>query len=122
MQPILQRLSRLKVSNRMAWFLLVLAILLEVSGTTSMKLSYGFTRRGPTIMMFLFYGLGFIPLNLALRRIDLSVAYAIWSGLGTAIVTVIGIFYFREPGTLIKVLSIALILLGIIGLNLSRVH
>lgn len=104
----------------MAWFLLILAILLEVSGTTSMKLSHGFTRRGPTIMMFIFYGLGFVPLTLSLRRIDLSLAYAIWSGIGTAIVTVIGIYYFKEPATLIKVLCIALIVIGVVGLNLLR--
>ena len=104
----------------MAWFLLILAILLEVSGTTSMKLSHGFTRRGPTLMMFVFYGLGFVPLTLSLRHIDLSLAYAIWSGMGTAIVTVIGIFYFKEPATLIKVLCIALIVFGVIGLNITR--
>ena len=85
-----------------------------------MKLSHGFTRRGPTIMMFIFYGLGFVPLTLSLRRIDLSLAYAIWSGIGTAIVTVIGIYYFKEPATLIKVLCIALIVIGVVGLNLLR--
>lgn len=70
---------------------MISAILFEVSGTTCMKLSYGFTRRVPTILMFVFYGLGFVPLNLALRRIDISVAYAIWSGVGTAVITTIGI-------------------------------
>lgn len=85
-----------------------------------MKLSHGFTRRGPTIMMFIFYGLGFVPLTLSLRRIDLSLAYAIWSGIGTAIVTVIGIYYFKEPATFIKVLCIALIVIGVVGLNLLR--
>jgi small multidrug resistance pump len=106
----------------MSWLLLIVAIILEVSGTTCMKLSHGFSRRSPTILMFAFYGLGFIPLNLALRRIDLSVAYAIWSGMGTAIVTVIGILYFKEPANLIKVMSIALIIIGLIGLNLARLH
>lgn len=85
-----------------------------------MKLSHGFTRRGPTIMMFIFYGLGFIPLTLSLRRIDLSLAYAIWSGIGTAVVTVIGILYFKEPATLIKVVSIALIVIGVFGLQINR--
>jgi small multidrug resistance pump len=106
----------------MRWFLLVTAILLEVSGTTCMKLSYGFTRRVPTILMFVFYGLGFIPLNLALRRIDISVAYAIWSGVGTAIITTIGILWFKEPLNALKLISIALIVMGLIGLNLSGGH
>lgn len=84
-----------------------------------MKLSYGFTRTVPTILMFVFYVLGFVPLNLALRQIDISVAYAIWSGIGTAVIAVIGIFYFREPTTLIKLISIILIVFGVVGLNIS---
>jgi small multidrug resistance pump len=87
-----------------------------------MKLSLGFTRRVPTILMFVFYGLGFVPLNLALRRIDISVAYAIWSGVGTAVITTIGILLFKEPLNALKLISIALIVLGLIGLNLSGSH
>ena len=106
----------------MSWFLLVTAILFEVSGTTCMKLSYGFTRRVPTILMFVFYGLGFVPLNLALRRIDISVAYAIWSGVGTAVITTIGILWFKEPANALKLISIALIVIGLVGLNISGSH
>ena len=106
----------------MSWFLLVTAILFEVSGTICMKLSMGFTRRVPTILMFVFYGLGFVPLNLALRRIDISVAYAIWSGVGTAVITTIGILWFKEPLNALKLISIALIVIGLVGLNLSGSH
>jgi small multidrug resistance pump len=106
----------------MSWFLLVTAILFEVSGTTCMKLSYGFTYRVPTILMFVFYGLGFVPLNLALRRIDISVAYAIWSGVGTAVITTIGILWFKEPANALKLISIALIVIGLVGLNISGGH
>lgn len=98
---------------------MLIAIVLEVSGTTMMKLSEGFRRPLPTVLMFLFYGSGFIPLNLALRRLDVSLAYAAWSGLGTMLVTLIGIYVFREPSTPLKIISIALIVLGVIGLNLS---
>ena len=87
-----------------------------------MKLSMGFTRRVPTILMFVFYGLGFVPLNLALRRIDISVAYAIWSGVGTAVITTIGILWFKEPVNALKLISIALIIIGLVGLNLSGSH
>jgi small multidrug resistance pump len=103
----------------MPWILLTLAIILEVSGTINMKLSHGFARPVPTVLMFLFYGLGFIPLTLALRRLDVSVAYAVWSGLGTAIVTVVGILILRENASPMKLISILLIILGVIGLNLS---
>lgn len=113
-------LGSIKVSHNMAWFLLFVAITFEISGTVSMKLSHGFTRTIPTILMFVFYGLGFVPLNLALRQIDISVAYAIWSGIGTAVIALIGIFYFREPVTLLRAISIVLIIFGVVGLNISH--
>ncbi len=106
----------------MSWLLLITAILFEVSGTTCMKLSYGFTRRVPTILMFVFYGLGFVPLNLALRKINISVAYAVWSGIGTAVITSIGILWFKEPVNALKLISIALIVIGLVGLNLAGGH
>ncbi len=106
----------------MSWVLMIIAILFEVSGTTMMKLSQGFTRRLPTILMFVFYGIGFIPLTLALRRLPISMAYAVWSGLGTAIITVIGVMWFKEPVTTVKLISITLIIIGVVGLNLSGVH
>lgn len=103
----------------MSWFYLVLAIILEVSGTTSMKLSQGFTKMLPSVFMFVFYILSLVSLTLALKKIDVSVAYAVWSGLGTTLIAIIGIFYFKEPSSVIKILSIGLIILGVIGLNLS---
>jgi small multidrug resistance pump len=101
------------------WFYLIIAILLEVAGTTSMKLSDGFSRLLPSVLIFVFYGLSFAGLTLALKRIDVSIAYAIWAGLGTALITVIGLAYFKEPATLIKLISIGLIVVGVIGLNLD---
>jgi len=106
----------------MSWVLMIIAILFEVSGTTMMKLSEGFTRRLPTILMFVFYGIGFIPLNLAMRRLPVSVVYAVWSGLGIVLIAIIGLAVFKEPLTPIKVISILLIIAGIVGLNLSGVH
>lgn len=103
----------------MSWIYLLLAIALEVAGTTCMKLSQGFTKVLPSILLFVFYGLCFSFLTLALKRIDISVAYAIWSGLGTALITIIGIMWFREPATTVKIISIGLIIAGVIGLNQS---
>ncbi len=103
----------------MSWFYLLLAIILEVSGTTSMKLSQGFTKTLPSVAMFIFYILSLISLTLAFKKIDVSVAYAVWSGIGTTLIALIGIFYFREPSTVIKILSIGLIITGVVGLNLS---
>jgi small multidrug resistance pump len=102
-----------------SWLYLAAAIVLEVAGTTSMKLSHGFAKLLPSVLIFVFYGLSFAALTLALRRIDLSVAYAVWAGLGTALIAVIAIVYFREPLTLIKVGSLGLIVAGVVGLHLS---
>lgn len=101
------------------WFILAGAIVLEVAGTTSMKLSQGFTRLGPSVLIFVFYGLSFVALTLVLKKIDVGVAYAIWAGVGTALIAVIGFAYFHEPVTAVKVASIALIIVGVVGLNLS---
>ena len=103
----------------MTWLYLVLAILLEVSGTTCMKLSEGFTRMVPSILLVVFYTLSFGMLTLALKRIDVSVAYAIWSGVGTALIASIGVLWFREPATAMKLISLGLIIMGVVGLNLS---
>lgn len=102
-----------------SWIYLGVAIVLEVAGTTSMKLSYGFERLAPSILMFLFYGLSFVALTLALKKLDVSLAYAVWSGAGTALIAAIGFWYFKEPVTLVKLGSIALIVAGVIGLNLG---
>ena len=101
------------------WLLLTAAIVLEVAGTTSMKLADGFTKLIPSILLFVFYAASFIVLTFALKKIDVSVAYAVWSGVGTALIAVIGILYFRETVTVLKLLSIVLIIAGVVGLNLS---
>jgi small multidrug resistance pump len=99
---------------------LAAAIALEICGTTSLKLSDGFTRIGPAGAVILCYGASFALLSLALRGIDLSVAYAVWSGVGTAIVAAIGIVWFGESAGIWKLLSLALIVSGVAGLHLSE--
>jgi small multidrug resistance pump len=101
------------------WFYLACAIVLEVTGTTAMKLSHGFTRLLPSVLIFVFYGASFVALTFALKKIDVSIAYAVWSGVGTAAIAVIGIAYFREPATVVKLVSIVLIIIGVVGLNLG---
>lgn len=103
----------------MIWLYLALAILLEVSGTTCMKLSEGFTRMVPSILLVVFYTLSLGMLTLALKKIDVSMAYAIWSGVGTALIATIGVLWFKEPATALKLVSLGLIIIGVVGLNLS---
>ncbi|MEH2214320.1 DMT family transporter [Nostoc sp.] len=103
-----------------SWIYLILAILFEVSGTTCMKLSEGFTKIVPSVLIFVFYGLCFTFLTFALKKLEVSVAYAVWAGLGTILVALIGIIWFRESATFIKLVSISLIIIGVIGINASQ--
>ncbi len=103
-----------------SWIYLIAAILFEVSGTTCMKLAEGFTKTVPSILIFVFYGICFTFLTLALKRLEVSVAYAVWSGLGTILIASIGVIWFRESFTPIKFLSIALIIIGVIGINSGK--
>lgn len=103
----------------MHWFFLALAIIFEASGTTAMKLSHGMTRLLPTIAMFGLYAASLSTLSLALKRIELTVAYAIWCGLGTVLIAIAAIYFFGEKFTAIKVVSIVLVIAGVFGLNLS---
>ncbi len=104
----------------MSWVYLVVAILFEVAGTTSMKLSDGFSKLWPSILIFVFYALSFTSLTFAMKRLEVSVTYAVWSGLGTVLISLIGYFWFKDSFNFQKVISIALIVVGVIGLNLSN--
>ncbi|MBP1760386.1 MAG: cation/cationic drug transporter [Firmicutes bacterium] len=103
----------------MSWVYLILAIMLELCGTTLMKLSNGLTKMLPTVGMFVSYTLCFWLLSLSLKEIEVSMAYAIWSAVGIAVISVIGIVFFGETINALKIVSILLIIFGVIGLNLS---
>lgn len=99
------------------WLALAGAIALEIAGTTSMKLSQGFTRTIPSVLLFVFYALSFALMTIAVKRIDMSVSYAIWSGVGTAVIALIGVFAFGESLTTVQIVSIVLIIVGVVGLR-----
>jgi small multidrug resistance pump len=96
---------------------LLLAILFEVAGITAMKLSDGFTFVLPSICIFIFYAFSFGFLAFSLRKLEVSFAYAVWSGVGTLLVAIIGFFFFHEVMTWIKVFSLGLIIVGVLGLK-----
>ena len=103
----------------MSWVYLALAILFEVSGTISMKLSNGFTNIKFAIIMLFCYVLSLSSLTFALRKIPIGVAYATWSGVGIILLTIVGYLYFKEAINLQKLIFISLIITGVIGLNLT---
>ncbi len=103
----------------MSFFYLGLAIIFEVFGTTCMKLSEGFTKLTPSILMVILYVLSFVCLTFALKKIDVSIAYAIWAGLGTALIATVGILWFEEPLNALKIISLGLVIIGVMGLHFS---
>jgi len=84
-----------------------------------MKLSQGFSRLTPSVLIFIFYGFSFAAFTLALKRIDLSFAYAVWAGLGVLLIGAIGILYFKEPLSALKIISMVLIIAGVVGFHAS---
>ena len=105
----------------MNWIYLFSAIVLEVAGTLSLKLSDGLVRRGPVLLMILTYGLSFFAFSHALKHMEVGTAYAIFSALGTALMASVGILWFNEPATVLRLVSLVLIVLGVVGLNLNSV-
>lgn len=102
-----------------AWLLLAGAILFEIAGTTLLKASNGFSRIWIGMASIACYWVCFGLLAYAVTRIPLSVAYAIWAGVGIAGVAVLGWVVFRQPLTAIQLGFMALILVGAIGQNLA---
>src|SRR5688500_14968403 len=97
------------------WLFLALAIACEISGTTCMKLSHSFTRLVPSILLFVFYGGTLAGMTMAMKYLEIGLVYAVWSGVGTAVVTIIGIVLFHESVSVIKVACVAIIIVGVVG-------
>ncbi|MCC9622486.1 multidrug efflux SMR transporter [Thalassospira sp. MA62] len=100
-----------------AWVFLIGAISLEVIGTVSLKLSNGFSDWRFTVLSLAMYAMSFWVLSMTLRVIPVGTAYAVWAGLGTAAVAIIGFVFFKEPMTTFKGIFILMIIGGVVGLN-----
>lgn len=99
------------------YLFLTLSIISEVFATTMLKLSEGFTVLGPSLAVALGYGISFYSLSLCLKTLPLSLAYAIWSGVGTALTVLVGMIIWHDMFNLYSALGIALIIGGVILLN-----
>lgn len=97
---------------------LALAILSEVAATSALKSSEGFTRPAPSLVVVVGYGISFFLLSLALRSIPVAIAYAIWSGVGVALIAVIGWVLYRQALSIGELTGIGLIIAGVALLNL----
>jgi small multidrug resistance pump len=102
--------------------LLSFAIVSEVAATVALRYSEGFTRAAPVALVIAGYGVSFWLLALVLRELSIGTTYAVWSAAGTALIAVIGVFAFGEPATALKLASLALIIIGVVGLNMAGSH
>lgn len=101
-----------------AWVLLCIAIAAEVVGTGALKASDGFTRLWPSLLVVIGYGVAFYGLSMVLRTIPMGVAYAIWSGLGIVLITVIGLVVYGQKIDAAALVGMGLIVAGVAVLNL----
>ena len=109
----------------MPWLYLALAIVSEVVATSALKTAEGFTRPGPVALVVVGYGTSFFFLSQTLRSIPLGVAYAIWSGVGMALIAAVGWFAYRQTLDRAALAGMALIFAGVMVLTLfskSAVH
>jgi len=101
-----------------SYLYLSIAIVAEVIGTSALKASAGFTRLGPSLITILGYAAAFYFLSLTLKTIPVGIAYAIWSGVGIVLISLIGYALFRQALDLPAIVGIALIIAGVAVINL----
>lgn len=102
--------------------LLVVAIVVEVIASAFLPRADGFTHFGWSAFVLAGYGISIWLLAVVIRTIPISITYAVWSGVGTAMVAVVAYFYLGESMSGIKIASLALIVVGVVGLNVAGAH
>jgi multidrug resistance protein EbrA len=101
------------------YIILAIAIVSEVIGSSMLKVSNGFKKLFPSIGVIIGMGIAFYCLSLSFKTIPLVTAYAIWSGVGTALTALVGVFVYKESFNLKKLLGLVLIIGGVVVLKLS---
>lgn len=103
----------------MAWVVLVLSGVLEAGWALCLKASEGFTRLLPSVGFLVLAALSFVGLAYALRALPVGTAYAVWTGVGASLTAIVGMAWLGEPVSVLKVVSVVLIVAGIVGLHLA---
>ena len=103
----------------MAWVIILAAGLFETGFAVALKMSHGMTRIWPTAVFAACALASFALLTIALRRLEVGAAYAVWTGIGAAGTVLFGMLFLDESSSPVKILSVSLIVAGVIGLNLS---
>lgn len=104
----------------MAWIYLIIAGLLEVVWALLLKKTEGFTKLGPSLLTLAAMGVSFYLLSIALRTLPTGTGYAVWVGIGAVGTAIFGLLFLGEPANALRIASIALIVLGVIGLRLAE--
>lgn len=102
-----------------SWVSLVFAIIFGVFGTIALKKSHCLQKIRPTVFLIIFYTISFIALTFAIQHLELSMVYAVWSGVGTLLVAIVGFLHFNEKISAKKIIFLTLIIVGVIGIHLS---
>ncbi len=102
----------------MKWILLLIAVFGEVVGTTALKASEGFTKPMPSVIVMAGYGVAFYFLSLTLDKIPVGISYALWSGIGIILISIIAWWFFDQKLDLAAISGIALIIAGVAVINL----
>ena len=103
----------------MAWVYLIVAGVFEIGFALGLKYSEGFSRLWPTVGMAVAGGVSFYLLSIAMKSLPAGTAYAMWTGIGAAGTVILGILFLKEPSDLVRLFSITLIILGVVGLRIS---
>ncbi|MEC8607341.1 small Multidrug Resistance family protein [Synechococcus sp. Minos11] len=102
-----------------AWSLLLLAIAAEVIGTSCLKLSDGFSRLWPSVVVLLAYSTSMLLLSRVVQTIPLGITYALWSGIGIVAIVLVGVFVYRQVPTPTQLSGMALITAGVVMVNIT---
>jgi len=102
----------------MGWIYLLIAGVLECAWAIGLKQSDGFTKLWPSLITAALIMASLTLLSLAMRTIPVATAYAVWAGIGAVLLTIVGILWLKEPGGLVRIACIGMIVLGVVGLKL----
>ena len=102
-----------------SWLLLAASVAAEVAGTIALRYADGFTRPVPSLLVTVAYAAAIWLMSLSVRHLEVGLAYAVWAGSGTALTAILGILWFSESMTLLRIGGVALIVVGVVMLNLQ---
>lgn len=109
-------------SQTQAWLLLAASVAVEVAGTIALRYADGLTRLVPSLVVGACYAAAIWLMSIAVRQLEVGLAYAVWAGSGTALTAAIGMLWFGESTTLLRIGGMAMIVVGVVMLNLETHH